>query len=213
MQLWFVVLLSATVAGCLASAPPGPMLRPVRHGRRGGRLHPAERRLRRSGWKRRHHPAHRLALQTRRRRWLSLPLMEDSERETPSATFAAGPAWRPRMGLSFQGSSDIEKLDPATALAAPNGAGPGDLAGRLHDELEALWQRLGIGDHEASSDRCQIPDDAAREMWRAGVDAAYLDHMRSLMPAPFHRLVLRLSGQHGTTIRSSTPKRAEPCNR
>ncbi len=29
MQFWFVVLLSAIVAGCLAPAPPGPMLRPV----------------------------------------------------------------------------------------------------------------------------------------------------------------------------------------
>src|SRR5688500_16292661 len=29
MQFWFVVLLSATVAGCLAPAPRGPMLQPI----------------------------------------------------------------------------------------------------------------------------------------------------------------------------------------
>ena len=79
--------------------------------------------------------------------------MEGSKREIPSATFAVGTAWRPRMGLSFQGLSDIEKRDPATALAAANDAGPGDVAGRLHNELEALRQRLGIGDHEASPTR------------------------------------------------------------
>lgn len=60
-----------------------------------------------------------------------------------------------------------------------------------------LWQRLGVSDHEASSNRRQIPDDAAREVRGTSINAAHHDHVPSHMPAPFHSLLLHIYGSMG----------------